>query len=149
MIVSADKFPNILKAFHAIEDDNNPHPICFPLYDVPTAYDTHLAGIEREMAKLSRTERAPESPPLPAHVKPDAWMDSEFYTFVNGEQQEVLDISNRNMDLTIASQLLNDFFEGFEFIEEDPYQRALKARIEYFDSMDDKASADALRSELV
>ena len=147
MHVTKENFPNILEALHAIDEDNGGfQAIRAPIIHVPTMYDRHLPDIEKAIASLSRTERAPNSPPLSPHVKPNPLLDCEFWTYCAGEQEEMQVICNRSLELQLGSVLLSDYFEYF-FDTEDPHQRALRSRIESLD-VSEKAEADALRLQL-
>jgi len=148
MLVTGDNYPNILRAFHDIESDNRGfQAMCFPVYPVPEHWDPYLPQIEKALSELSRTERAPESAPLPSHVKPNVDLDCEFSTFTTGEDTEMQAMSNRSMVMTLASVLLMDFFEEFHE-KRDPYQRALEQRIEFYDSEGEKEAAQELRMQL-
>ena len=122
MIISSENYPTILKALHCIEEDSRgPMAMRLPMIPVPAWYTNLLPAFENALSKLSQSERAPESPPLQAHVRPDAYLDSEWYEFLNGEQDSVLAIRSRSPELALASDFLNDFFEGWSHSYERGY----------------------------
>lgn len=146
MQVTKENFPNIVEAFHALDQDSSgPRALCLPLFVIPAIYDEHLPKIEQALASLSRTERSPEAEPLPDHVKPDAYADSEFFAFCCGEYEETQAIANRSLDFQLANNLLNDYFEDYIEMPGDPLQRAYKSRIEFLDKSGGTVEAEQLR----
>lgn len=148
MLVPKDKFPNIVEAFHAIDEDNSgPQALRLPIYTIPDSYEPYIHRIETVIGSLSRKDRAPTASPLPAHVKPHEFLDSEFSAFVAGEYSEMEEITNRSFNHTLGNILLNEYFE--DFTEPlDPYQEALRRRIQFLESVGNKEEADKLRLEV-
>lgn len=138
MLITTDSHPNIIKAFNTIDQDNNgPRALSLPVCDVPVVWEKYLGRIEAAIGSLSRTERDDSLSELPPHVKPDMKFDSDFAVFCMGEDSDVRKLANRSLDLQLANELLNEYFEDFYLTKAekpvDPYQRAIVSRIEYLE----------------
>jgi hypothetical protein len=140
MIINAETHPHIIKAMNCVEEETRGMmAIPQPVREIPNRWGAHLEKINAVIGTLSTTERAPESEPLPAHVRPDAYLDSELYSFCNGEYHEMKAIENRNPDLGLASLFLNDFFEDWTLTGDDektsPQNVANQRRLEWLESI--------------
>lgn len=114
MIISSKNYPVILKAMHCIEQDSRgPMAMNLPLMIIPDWYKPLLPVYEKALSELSEKKRAPEAPELPAHVKPNTYLDSEWYDFLNGESQILWAIKSRTPELAQTNDFLNDFFEDW------------------------------------
>jgi hypothetical protein len=138
LIVTSEEWPNIVEAFNTIADDTGNIPM--PVYEIPARWKSQLPDLEKTLGALSRTERAPESPPLPPHVRPNEFLDSEFYTFCNGEYTEQNAISNRSLAHARAAVFLNDFFEDWTYTADSgtevPENKTVQRRIEWLEEIE-------------
>lgn len=109
--------PAIIRALNLIrEDSGGPSwpPESEPL--IASAWEPHLALIDAALASLSDSAPAPEDADAAERLAGGevfSYLDSEFYTFCNGESTVVEAITNRSEALRLASAFLNDFFEGW------------------------------------
>jgi hypothetical protein len=103
MIIERDNYPHLRDAFHAIEYDSGGHligrvypgtPIDLERFAVPEPWAHLVAGADRGLGRLQEQG------------------DSDFETFVIGEQSEAEAIERRQGDLAEARILLNDMFNG-------------------------------------
>lgn len=141
-VVSLDDYPSIIEALNTIESDNS-FSASPPVRSIPKRWEPYLASIEETLSKLSRTERAPEAEPLPPHVKPSEFLDSEFYAFCSGEQLEQQAIANRNIEHARATVFLADFFEDWGYTggnELSPANKTIATRIEWLEYVDRESS---------
>ena len=138
MIITAETFPNILAAMNCIDEETG-RRIKDPVKEIPDRWKDYLPDIEKAIATLSRNTPAPEGEPRAPHIKPDAYLDSEFYTFCNGEFHDMRKVINRNMELVKASILLNDYFEAWTYTEDsgsrNPHNIINENRIEWLESV--------------
>jgi hypothetical protein len=114
MIISTDSHPNTMAAIHCVEEDNG-NRMAMPLANIPARWDEFLPRIEEVLGTLSKTERDEQAEPLPLHVKPNAYLHSQFYSFCNGEFYEQTRIANRSEDHALAMLFLNDMFEDWSY----------------------------------
>lgn len=140
MIINAESHKNIIDAMNCVDEDSaGPRAIPQPVREIPDRWRDYLDRVNASIGALSRTERAPEAEPLPAHVRPNAYLDSEFYGFCNGEYYEMRGIENRNPDLGLASLFLNDYFEDWQLTGDDPKMSpqnvANQRRLEWLESV--------------
>jgi hypothetical protein len=146
MLVTSESHPHIIKAFNCIEEVSSGRSFATPVREVPDRWKPFLDEINEAIGTLSQTERCPDSEPLPAHVKPDAYLDSEFYTFCNGEYHDQQRIENRSMALTRAAVLLNDFFEDFTYTGDSPKEMPeniiRRRRIEWLTSVENESATE-------
>lgn len=137
MIINSDDYPHTMKAVHLIQADSGDH-LAIPILNVPERWKDLMPEIEKSIGTLSLTERASEDEPLAPHVKPDSYLDSEFYTFCNGDHLVQTKIANRSMDLVLALAFLDDFFEGWTLTSENhsdnPMNYARQRRIEFLEN---------------
>lgn len=156
MLIDTDTFPTTMKAVHLIQADSGDR-LAIPLLTVPDRWNEFLPDIEQALGTLSQTKRAPEEEPLPPHIKPDQYLDSEFYSFCNGEHLAQTKIANRSMELVLALAFLDDFFEGWTLTTEEhsnnPLNYARQRRIEFLDNTPDQTNLqrdelEALRLKL-
>lgn len=138
MLITQESHPNLIEAIHCIEDDTG-NKLKLPVKEVPDRWGPLLGNLELTIAQLSRKKRAPESEDLPPHVKPDTYLDSEFYTFCNGGFTEQLAIANRDFHHVQAYVFLADFFEDWTYTGDDaqnsPINIARRSRIEYIENL--------------
>jgi hypothetical protein len=140
VLISVEKYPRIIEAMNCVVDETtNVGSGNIPVREVPDRWGGYLENIEETFAKLSKTERAQESPDLPAHVKPDEFMDSEFYAFCNGEFHEQSAIANRSLEFTQAYVFLSDFFEDWTLtgdgVKDEPGNVVLQNRVAWLDTV--------------
>jgi hypothetical protein len=140
VLISTEKFPCIIAAMNCVVDETtNIGSGNAPVREVPERWGGYLENIEETIAKLSKTERAKESPDLPAHVKPDTFMDSEFYAFCNGEFHEQSAIANRGLEFTQAYVFLSDFFDDWQLtgdgVQNEPGNVVLQNRVAWLDTV--------------
>ena len=149
MLINTDSHPNILEAFHCIEDDSG-NKMKIPVREIPSRWDSFLPRIESALATLSRTERDEQAEPLPSHVKPNPYLDSQFYSFCNGEFYEQTRIANRSDDNSLAMLFLNDFYEDWSYTSDsgpDSVENTLKRQqIEWLE-MIERESTNGLNVE--
>jgi hypothetical protein len=140
VIATSEQYPHIFEALHAMEEETQSlGSLKIPVRDVPGRWEPYLAQVNETLGKLSKTERAPEAEPMPAHVKPNAYLDSEFYSFCNGEYHEMSAMENRDLTHAEASLFLNDAFEGWQLtsdgISGNPLNVARQRRIEWLQTL--------------
>jgi hypothetical protein len=139
-IISTESHPHILEAIHLVQDDTEAHPLAIPVQEVPDRWSPHLTEIDEVLGKLSRTVRAAEEEPLPPHVKPSELLDSELYSFCNGDGLVQERIANRDMSLLKAHVFLADYFEGWTYTTleggDTPENRIRQKRIEWLDMVE-------------
>lgn len=149
MLITTESHPNILEALHCIEQETG-QQLAVPIKDVPDRWIPFLPDIEKVLSELSRKERAPEAAPLPPHVKPSELLDSEFYSFCNGDYDEQNAMSMRSPQHTAAHVFLADFFEDWTYTQDEGPESVnnvcLRKRIEYLEMLRDE-SAGGLTSE--
>jgi hypothetical protein len=129
-------YPAIVRALNLIrEDSGGPSwpPEASPL--VAARWSPYLARIEAAIADLSDNAPAPEDAEACARVIAEgfSYLDSELYTFCNGEHSAMMAIAAVSPDRRIASRFLNDFFEGWSGEEDegfDPTPLAIGDRVE-------------------
>lgn len=151
MLLTQQDYPKIVKAFHTIDEDSNgPRAIKLPAYDVPESFSPYLRRVEDTLAKLSLVTPPPEeTEPLPPHVKPDAYLDSEWFAFCCGEYYVVLAMAGRDLDHELAAVLLEEFFDDYtESKKTDPMQLALRRHVEFLEARDRVEDALPFRSQL-
>jgi hypothetical protein len=128
---------------HCIEQETG-NTLSFPVKEVPSRWIAFLPDIEKVLSGLSRKERAPESAPLPPHVKPSEFLDSEFFEFCNGEYDSVVAMSMRSPQHTAAQLFLNDFFEDWTYTSDNGSDsirnKALTKRVEYLEMIERESS---------
>lgn len=142
MLIDVDQYPNIMAALHCIQEDSGDR-LRIPVLKVPDRWDYALPEIEKLIGTLSKKARAPESPPHPPHVKPNEFLDSEFYTFCNGEYDEQHAIANRSGENTLAHVFLTDFFEGWFYtddVTDTPKKVCVDKRVEFLREVDTESS---------
>lgn len=151
MLVTQQDYPKIVKAFHTIDEDSNgPRTIKLPAYDVPAGFGQYLRRIEDTLVKMSLTSPPPEeTEPLPLHIKPDAYLDSEWFAFCCGEHDVVLAMAGRDVDHELAAVLLEEFFDDYtESNKTDPMQLALRRHVEFLEARGRVEDAIPFRSQL-
>jgi hypothetical protein len=117
MIINSDSHPNLVRAIHCVQEETGTR-ILVPVQKIPDRWKVFIDRIDCVIGTLRDNERAPESEPMPAHVKPDAYLDSEFFSFCNGEYHEQSAIANRSFDHALAAVFLNDLFEDWTYTDE-------------------------------
>lgn len=142
ILVNSESYPNIVEAMNCMADDTG--GMTFPVHEVPKRWEPYLGQLEETFGGLSRKERAPESEPLPPHVKPSELLDSEFYAFCNGEFTEQSAIANRDINHARASVFLNDFFEDWTYTADDgadvPANKTVQYRLEWLNTVEKESS---------
>lgn len=108
--------PTIVRAMNLIREDNGGPswpPESMPL--IAKAWCPHLAVIEGALADLSDQAPPPEDPEACERFNAGepCYLDSELYTFCNGESTVVEAMTKRNAGLFLAGHFLNDFFNGW------------------------------------
>lgn len=139
MIINTDTYPHIMEAIHLIQMDTGDH-LAIPVLDVPQRWKFALPEIEDAIETLSHKERAPEEEELPPHVKPSELLDSEFYSFCNGDGLVQVRIANRNMGLLTAHVFLSDYFEGWTYTGDDdskPESVINQKRLEWLNNVEE------------
>jgi hypothetical protein len=139
VIINTDTYPNIMEAIHLIQMDSGDH-LAIPVLNVPERWKYALPEIEDILETLSHKERAPEEEPLPPHVKPSELLDSEFYSFCNGDGLVQVRIANRNMALLRAHVFLSDYFEGWTYTggdESEPESLIHQKRLEWLNNVEE------------
>lgn len=105
MIVDSKNYPHLHAAFKEIELDSGGHLIgtVYPgtkidleHFKVPEAWSHLVAGADLALDRL------------------DGMSNSDFLTFVSGEQSEAEAIERRQGDLAEARILLDDYFNGWQ-----------------------------------
>ena len=115
--LSRDSYPAIIRAMNLIREDNGGPS--WPPEQTPRVaerWQPLLPDIEQALAALSDSGPAPEDEEAITRIKggePFCYLDSELYTFCNGEQSVVDAIKARSDSLRMANDFLNDFFEGW------------------------------------
>ena len=142
MIINTESHPNIMEAIHLFQMDTGDH-LAIPVQDVPDRWKELLPDIENAIETLSRKIRAHEEDDLPAHVKPSELLDSEFYSFCNGDMVTQEKIANRNIELLKAHVFLSDFFEAWTYTggeEPEPESKIYQKRVEWLDHVEANGS---------
>jgi hypothetical protein len=97
VIATSEQYPHLFQAMSCIEDETTTiGSLRVPVREIPDRWGPFLSEANETIGKLSQTERSPDSEPLPAHVKPNDFLDSEFYTFCNGEYHEMSALESRH-----------------------------------------------------
>jgi hypothetical protein len=108
--------PAIVRALNLIREDNGGPswpPESSPL--IAKAWEPHLAAIEAAIGSLSDTHPPSEDPEACERFNAGerSYLDSELYTFCNGESTVVAAMAAHSEGLRLANAFLNDFFEGW------------------------------------
>jgi hypothetical protein len=153
MIVTSEKYPNILEAIHCMQDEMRATgSLRIPVQEVPDRWARYLDEIDETIGKLSRKERAPEAEPLPAHVKPSELLDSEFYSFCNGDGDPMRAMGNRDLQHARAGLFLDDFFEDWQLTGDEPKSSpenvALQRRLEWLEAVKNESAMGLQGSQL-
>lgn len=139
MIINTEHQPHIMDAVHLIQMDTGDH-MAIPVLDVPERWRLFLPQIDEAITTLSRKDRAPEEEPLPPHVKPSELLDSELFSFCNGDDLVMTRIANRSAELLLAHVFLADYFEGWTYTDEtdanSPENVVRRKRIEYLEMLE-------------
>jgi hypothetical protein len=128
-----------MDAVHLIQMDSGDH-LALPILQVPDRWKPYLEKIDEAITTLSRKERAPEEEPLPPHVKPSELLDSELFSFCNGDDLVMTKIANRSTELLLTHVFLADYFEGWTYTDEteanSPENVVRRKRIEYLEMLE-------------
>lgn len=121
MTLDAACFPSIVRALNLIREDNGGPS--WPPEDAPliaARWQPYLVEIEAAIASLADDAIAPGDDDARRSVAEQGfcYVDSELYTFCNGEATVMEAIAARSPALTLASKLLNDFFEGWSLFDD-------------------------------
>lgn len=108
--------PTLIRAMNLIREDNGGPswpPESMPL--IAKAWCPHLAAIEGALANLSDQAPPPEDPEACQRFNAGerSYLDSELYTFCNGECTVMDAMRSRSAALALAGDFLDDFFEGW------------------------------------
>lgn len=139
MIISSEDYPSIMRAVHLIQQETGDH-LCIPILEVPERWKSFLPRVEAVFRELSREMRAPEEEPMALHIKPNALLDSEFYSFCNGSYEVQLAIANRSLNHILAYLFMTDYFEGWTYTDEgherNPENMVRRIRLEHLDMLE-------------
>lgn len=121
MTLDVSQFPAIIRALNLIRENNGGPswpPEASP--QIAARWQPYLAKIDAAIAGLTDVGIAPEDEAARRRVADSgfSYIDSELYTFCNGEETALEAIAARTPELTLASKLLNDFFEGWSLFDD-------------------------------
>jgi hypothetical protein len=140
MIITSETHPYALAALNCIDDDSRvTGSLGLPAREIPDRWGGYMENVNNTIGKMSREKRSPEAEPLPTHVKPNEFLDSEFYAFCNGEFLERTAIGNRDLHHTEAMLFLDDYFEDWSLTATNPKQEpgnvARQRRVEWLEDL--------------
>jgi len=124
MVLAAEEWPGIIRALNLIRE-NSGGPSWPPESDprIACRWTPYLNDIETALAALSDDAPAPEDGETIARLKDRefCYIDSELYTFCNGEDTLVEIMAERSFEMTAAHNFLSDFFWGWSLYSDDDF----------------------------
>jgi hypothetical protein len=120
--ISTTSHPTLGRALNLIREDSGGPS--WPNQEgtiIAARWSPWLDRMEAAVAMLADNAPAPEDPDGVERVIGSGrvhLVDSELYSFCNGEEQVMNAIAARSQGLTAASHFLSDFFEGWTYFED-------------------------------